>query len=339
MFPNSVIQKLDQRLTAYFTPAAIADFLKRAPAVKRPIRDLVFSDAKPWPSVRIGLGEMNPNVDNQPVVRRDTGPVNLGGDGLAVNMIEPQPISLEKLLRVSLLLDWVTLADTSLQAVVEAYYDQMLRAVQKTDEALCAQALSGKIEYQMKVDEGTDTYVIDFGDPHTINFGDAGVKAWNDAGATRMDLYELLEAHHEKLDEAGYGDDVITLAGRLAFSRALNIVGDQQTKSTPIETKVEEGGITIGGYKIKRLTRKYKNAAGNAVPEIPDDKIVTVDTKAGHKHWHLALDKLAAMGRPTIPILFDKELVKRPDGMVITADSKPLPAPNVNAIVEGVVLQ
>jgi hypothetical protein len=95
--------------------------------------------------------------------------------------------------------------------------------------------------------------------------------------------------------------------------------------------KIEEGSVTVGGYKVTRMTERYKSPlTGEYVRKVADDAVVgfSDDQNAGVKYC--AIDSISANNAATPFHIYVKEIDDR--AIRLIAQSKPVPARNPRSI-------
>lgn len=302
---------------------------KKLKPVAMPVRNTVFGPAQFWHDVALPYSEIADTVTNVPVVRRGTASLALTDEGTEVKSIEPQGFVMSHFVSAAKLNNFKALGMKSAQQYFDNKNASMMRRVDKGIEAMCAQALTGKVEYPMKVEGGSvEMEVFDFGLPNdhsaTIDI--------SDSSTTAGQLFKLLQAMEEKIEEKGYGSNNLTYAGSDAYAHILDIASNNNTKNIAIS--ITENEISIGGYKIRRLAGKYTSVSGGSkvqVAKIPSTSLCMVDLDAGHDFYYLSIDDLDA-GLKALPFFSKVVKVDDPSGANIIGHSKPVPVPVVGAI-------
>lgn len=318
-------------ISKLLTQDFIAELLKKFKTthkVKYPIRDLVYGAGKQHPFASIALADLQKELSNIPVVRRGTEAYALDRGKGGLTKIDVQGVEMSDFISAADINDLsILLAQHGEQAIksyLEGRINDMLIISQKTTEALAAQSLTGSLVYPMKTDAGIDTYDVDFGTPPTF----AGTKLTKDSKVA--DLYNYLNDMHEEMQKKEYGDDVITLAGKAAYSLVLNIVSTSNQKAIMVKMD-DQDQINVGGYIIKRASGKYKGINGAMTDKVDSKSFCMLDKNANHRLWYLALDDIRAGNKP-MPFFASHNIKDNPSGVEIIGRSKPLPAPITNAI-------
>ncbi len=304
------------------------NYKKRKPVPMR-IRKKVFGPAIFYPSVRIPWNVLKETLTNIPVVRRGTKAYQLGGNDLETQSIEPQGFSTVSHISAAELNNLKAIGLTNIQKFFEMLQFGVMRKIEVSTEALCAQSLTGQITYPMKTADGAnETFEVDYGEPLRYSFD----TALNAADATIEHVYTALQEMDEKIQAKGYGMNVETLCGKTLFARILTLAG--QNKSNILDVKIGKGQVTVGGYIINLENGSYDTMSGGnktKVKTVGDDKMVMVDLDAGHNLFYAALDDLDA-GLQALPFFSKVKKVDDPSGANVYTMSKPLPAVIVDAI-------
>ncbi len=310
----------DVNLRQLFTPKAVADTIQKLPEMPTPVMDAVFTDRNTWPLPVIGRAELEKTIGNQPVVRRGAPSVNVGGQEIAIDYIEPQPINLSVNVTAAELNNLKLLDAKGLSAWRDNKIADLRRMVRLTTEALCAQSLQGKIQYPMKYEGGYTYYEVDFGDTLTYT----PTKTWDTAEVTDI-LMDLVNMSTLIRKTRGYGARLKIWAGAKAFVTIAGRVIALVSESSRIKAQVDEKGINIAGFRIELLnTSYYDHKANTEVPTVDEKKIVMVALDAPHKLRYLAIDDLDA-GLQALPFFVKPIKSDDPSGYKLIALSKPLP--------------
>jgi hypothetical protein len=322
-------------LRKYFTPEAIVAALVSLPSLRTPVMDLLFGNVVNVPRPVVGYKDMGLPSGNIPVVRRGTQSTPLSESSGSISMIEPQPVNPSEFLSGADLNNLTMLGQTSIQQEITNIIDRLRRPCRATAEALAVQALTGKINYFMRVGGGANIpYEVDYG---TIGDATAGIaKKFDAAGVKISDVVKGVAAILEVLKATADGNDIAILAGFDVFAALCDIAGANNNAS--IATASADGISIGGGFKIQLLASTYKNLdTGAAVPVVPAKHLLVVDKQAGHKMIYAALDSIDA-GLQPLPFFATYETTKDPSGVKVIGESKPLPVVNVNGIVKAQVL-
>ncbi len=304
------------------------NYKKRKPVPMR-IRNKVFGKAIFYPSVRIPWNVLKETLSNIPVVRRGTKAYQLGGNDLETQSIEPQGFSTVSHVSAAELNNLKAIGLTNIQKFFDMLQFGVMRKIEFSTEALCAQSLTGKIAYPMKTADGAnELFEVDYGETLRYSFE----TALSAADATIEHVYTALQEMEEKIQEKGYGMNVETLCGKTLFARIVTLAGKNQ--SNVLDVKVGKGQVNVGGYIINSESGSYETMSGgmkSRVKTVGDDKMVMIDLDAGHNLYYAALDDLDA-GLQALPFFSKVKKVDDPSGADVYTMSKPLPAVIVDAI-------
>lgn len=305
-------------------------YKKRKP-VKMPIRQAVFGPAIFWQDVALPYSELKDTLTNVPVVRRGSASLAVKEEDTSLKSIEVQGFVMSSMVTAAKVANLKSMGMKSAQQYFSVINDNFQRRVDKGIEAMCAQALTGKVEYPMKTEGGAiETFEIDYGETEQYEAADDIDLSSPDTKLSAV--LGLLQAMEEKIEDRGYGGDTVTYAGKLAFSYIMDIASNQNTRNVPVT--ITESQIVIAGYKVQRMAGRYKNWVGGATEmteKVPDSSLCMVDTEAGHSFYYLAIDDMDA-GLRAVPY-FSKPIPQDdPSGIKVIGYSKPVPAPVVGAI-------
>lgn len=312
---------------------AVAVLLGARKSVKSPIREQFFADGGQWPLASINISELMGVIQNAPVVRRGTVAYSIDSGSNNLTAIEPQGIDLSDFITAAELNNLRALSNDSVQAYANQKMNRMMNIVQRTTEALCAQALTGKIAYPMRTANGElDLYEVDYGMPNVLAEDDTDLSA----ATSIMDFYNVLDTIYQTLQDQGYGDTMTVAAGKAAFSTALKLA--ESSKSNILNVSiVNQGEINVGGYTVRLQSGRYKSTGGIMVPKIPDNALCAEDKSAGAQVKYLALDDIEN-GLQPMPFGTSTDLKKNPSVLEVIGRSKPLPVVAVGALCWAKVL-
>lgn len=326
-------------LSQYFTVAAIMKYLKTLPILKTPVMDTVFTFRPQQPLPMIAADLLTPVLHELPMVRRGGKSIPAITESGAVAFYEPFPFRPDKFIKGSDLNNLKVLGESSKQQWAMNTTDALRRIVRKSTEAICAVSLSGTLTWPVKLEGGGfETYTVVYGSTLSV-VPDVKIDA---NGAKVKDVFAILTAMHEALQEKGYGGTLEIWAASDAFNALFALVESVLTSSklnVGIQIGMNDNGINIGGYLVKRRAEKYRNPqTGEMTPIMPAKTIRMIATDAGHFMPYCALDDLDANLQP-LPFFVKPIESKNPSGYQLVAESKPFPVPNVNGICDAVVLQ
>lgn len=318
-------------LNSYFTLALVTKLIERHKPVRSIIFDLVFGVRTNTPSSRVRLDDVYKRTGNRPVVARGSAALAIGGQAGTRTEIEPMPIRLSQFITGADLNDLRSLygnGDERGQALVMTKLDSMvldlMRATEMTRNALCAQAITGKIDYMMQNEGGFERYQVVYGDGTPLSFAPA-VK-WNDDSCTLAMIINDLSEMEDALMEAGATGEVKFMIGKKAFAAISNKIASM-TNETRIDAKAEKGVVYLGGYELTKnsITYKDRNSSGVEVTkyEVDAEKIVAFVTDIPELTY-CAVDDVDG-NLEAVPFFSKTIKVEDPSGYKVISESKPMP--------------
>lgn len=318
-------------LNSYFTLALITKLIERHSPVRSIVFDLVFGVRTNTPSSRVRLDDVLKRTGNLPVVARGSMALAVGGQSGTRTEIEPMPIRLSQFITGADLNDLRSLygnGDERGQALVQTKLDNMvldlMRSTEMTRNALCAQAITGKIDYMMQNEGGFERYQVLYGDGNPLTFAPA-VK-WNDDACTlAMIINDLSEMEDDLMAEGATGE-VKFMIGKKAFAAISNKIASM-TNDNRIDAKAEKGTISLGGYEIVKnsITYKDRNDSGVEITkhEVDPEKIVAFVTDIPELTY-CAVDDVDG-NLEAVPFFSKTIKIEDPSGYKVISESKPMP--------------
>jgi len=319
-------------LKTIITPKAVREELNKLGPIQTPVMDDIYpaSSRDTYPFDTIKIEEVTAIAKAVPVVARGSASITLGGGSTTQSDIEPLPVLVNKTITAADLNRIKTLSSSGQRVWLRNTIDYIRKTTRKTAEALCAQSLSGKIEFAMKTDEGIDTYTIDYGSP-------LGVTDTLDlANVSLADVYLYLSDLAQKIEENGGGSDIQFRVGRTAYAGILKLAIATDNKSG-VDIQIGQNAITIGGYVIKRYASRYYDPKTKTYKDVIGPKVIkAVAMDGGFAFRYLAIDDVDA-GLQALPIWINSVKQSDPSGYKVIGQSKPLPIPAVKSICDGAV--
>lgn len=318
-------------------PGQIDLVLKSLEPLKTPVVDNVFKTQRLVPSVVAKVEDVADVAGAVPLVPRTSEGVNVapGATG-TVQFIEAYPIKINDRLTAAEANDFKLLKKADYRTYIADILDRVRRRVRATTEGLCAQALTGQINYPLLYETGQwGSYQVDFtrgGANATLSY--TAPVLWSDTGAS-VDkvIWDLMEITR-LMQEAGFGSKIRFWAGANAYKALMGLVNAAapQRKATAITAAVEGPTINIGGFVVELANFTYKNPeTGAAVKVVDDNKLLAWDEAAPFTLMYLAIDNFKAGLSPRK--LFVQSLMPEHGQYIeIFAESKPLPVPVPKAI-------
>ena len=317
------------------TTTNVIQQLNKLPELKTPVMEDIYpaSVRDTYPDVVIKIEEVASIVRATPVVRRGSSSVTIGGGGSSLTYIEAQPVDVNYPVPAHVLNNLKQLDSKAQQNWLRSRVDFARKTVRATSEALCAQSLTGKINFAMKTDAGMDLYTIEYGTVATVT----NTKKWDDDATKLSDIVAYLNLMAEKIEEQGGGVEVEYKVGKTAFAALVNKITNLPN-DTRIDAKVNGNEISLAGFKLTRYASRYYDPKAKAYKDVIDPKKVKAVAKdGGFAFRYLAIDDLDA-GLQALPLYMKPIKVEDPNGWKLMAHSKPLPIPDVNAMADGTVV-
>ena len=212
------------------------------------------------------------------------------------------------------------------QNLVSAELDRMvmdlMNSTELTRNALCAQAITGKIDYQMEGVNGLERYEINFGETSKTTLS----TLLDDESATVIDAYNAIIAMRKELSKAGYSGSVEVMAGSNAYSTLANLVA-VTPEASRMGSVVAEDHITIGGITIYLNMDSYTDKNGSGAEETKDcidTNSLVMYIKDNGKVAYCAIDDVDGKLQATP---FFSKVVKKddPSAYNVISESKPMP--------------
>lgn len=317
-----------------FTVDALIKRIKQLPILKTPVMDSVFV-YRPQQGLPVVAADLMQNVARElPLVRRGAPSVPVATNSGAVAFYEPLPVRPNSMVTGTDLNNLKILGMAGRDAWATDKTEMLRRSCRKTTEAMCAVSLSGTLGWPVQVEGGGyDTYTIVFGSPLSVT----PAKLFSAADAKLKDVFVVLQAMEEKLEEKGYGSTKEIWAGKTAYE-AIFAIAEASTTTAKIRVELTEEGINIGGYLIKRRAETYRHPQTGTATYCQGVKTLRmIATDAGHTLPYCALDDLDANLQP-LPFFVKPVELKDPSGYKLVAESKPLPIPNMDGVCEATVV-
>lgn len=215
------------------------------------------------------------------------------------------------------------------QSSIEAWktrkIEQIRQTVHNTTEGMCAGVLStGKLSWPVQLPGGhTSDYGLDYGAPLEYSL------TTKLTGSSKMsDVYRLMRAMQQKINEAGLGGKVEFLCGQDVTSVFIDMAENYRStaKDAPISIRLGNGEVHIGAYVVKFMDETYPDpVTGNWKPKLDPKTLMAVAVDVPGTIWYCAIDSISA-NNASVPLHIIP--VKRDDdtGITLIAQAKPLPA-------------
>lgn len=313
----------------YFTLALITRLVENRTPVSSVVFDRVFTNRQSRATSQISLAQVQRVTKSMPVISRGGMAIPLDPRNASVTKIEPLSIRLSDMISGAQLNELRALygdGGESGQALVSSELDKMvldlMSSTELTRNALCAQAITGKIDYMMDSNGMKERYVIDYGTTltHTVS------PLLDDSSATLVSLVQVLQAMHKKINQAGYAGTPIVLAGSNAFATIANLIM-VTNNADRMGAEVEANTINVLGYEIILVNDTY-NDANTSGAEVTKDVIDTNKICMLVRNYteldYLAIDDV--QGNLVATPFFSKTVeIQDPSGIKVISESKPIP--------------
>jgi len=320
-------------LRKVFQPKAVGEILQNLEPVPSVLTQVVFADKKNHPMPVIGIDEITETTGTLPLIRYGENPVELDEGNRVITLVEPEPISVKKVIRPREIQMLSSMLSQGLKQYATEQTDRFRRKIQATINALCGQALNGKLQHPIKTDVGTEIYEFNYGNVQMYTPADT----WDTATANPIaDLDEMMTQLQKKNVNGPY----IVLAGVQAYQALLKYLEEKGNVVVANYTKIDEQAkvpyVEYYGFRIYKVADTYTDVNGTA-KHVIDPKSIVMVGELPFKLRFLSLDDVE-YGMVAMPMLV--KVIKDPYGksLILLAESKPFPIPKVNAIIKAQVL-
>ncbi|MBD5411192.1 MAG: hypothetical protein HDR51_00340 [Treponema sp.] len=314
------------KMKGYFSLDSNIKRLEDATELKSPILDIVYPESKreQYPSAIVKKSDLPTAIKNAPVIERGDSAYEMPGKITSINGYEPYPIELSKRIPATELNNILSNIDgLATSTILDTIYERMRKTVRATTEALAAQSLSGTISYAIK--ERNDLYTVNFGTTKTKTC----TKKFNEVDATLADALLLFYEMCDSISVNGYGQNIVILAGRKAFSALVMLLTKAQNV---MGITVTNYSINFPGFSVIRLASTYYDYKTKKDKQIvDDDKLCAIAVDAPFWLPYCAIDDIEA-GLASLPFFTSFEEIKNPSAIDIFGKSKPFPVPVVECI-------
>lgn len=330
-------------LERYFTPEAVGQLLKDSEPVRTPIWSRVFSKTRQHPLAHISKKTIFEHSGNVPLVKRGSASIGVHDGDESADLFEPQPIAINTVIKAK---DFIDLHHIGSTSSIEAWVGEKLSSLRdrvfNTIEALCCQALTGEINYAIKIYEGDlGNFKVNFGSLVPASAYAGFVGGWGTASLETI-FKDLLTLQNAIRLKTRYGAKIGILAGKTAFYTLLGKLTTVNT-STAINLRVEGNSLYLNGITIEYMgDAGYTDlATTNYVQAIADDDILMFAEDAPFIMNYLAIDDFDAMeGARLVARPFFPKQIKQddPSGYKLLVQSKPFPMPVTMATLRVTVI-
>lgn len=285
-----------------------------------------FSKVSMHPSTLVANSRIKKETGNIPVVGRG-GPGVRPKHGLESQYTSPMPVEIDDTLSAVEMDEYERLDNRGKQQVLDEYTAEHFAQVRETVNALCCQALRGKIDYMMKSSGAPTRYVVDYGTMRTISF------------PKMLDKIKYVDAVKDLSDMAkavrrnGVGGNVEFVAAGDVYGRFVEILAANNTTSD--QNKGDH--LLIGPHKVYQDNDIYfdTDENGNKVEKslCKPGEICCRALNAGQSLLYCKLDNTVQRSA----VAFYSFAKERDDqrGTDLYSKSKPFPLVNVKGVVWG----
>lgn len=318
-------------IQGYLTVQTISKMIERKQKRRSVVFDTIFSKRTQTGLPFVRMDEYIDTIRSVPVVTRGGASLTIGGGSNSIAMIEPMPIRLNRLLTGARMNDLRTLwgdGGARGQALITAEIDRMvmklMETTDKTRDALCAQAITGKIDYQMQADSGFVRYGVTYGTGTTLSY--TVPKKWDASGTTIADILTDAIAVRRKLNEEGASGEVGFLVSPEVFVAMAN-------KITPLPDSKRMGAtvtaneINVAGFIFTLCDGSYDDRDSSGA-EVVKQEVAAKKAVAWVKDipelTYCAVDDLDG-NLEAIPFFSKTVKVDDPSGIRVISESKPFP--------------
>lgn len=316
-------------ITNYLSLALFTRIAERRTPIASPIYDHCFPTRTPRAVSRINLTDLKRAIHSMPVITRGGMAIPLDDkEGTSV-LIEPLSIRLKDFITGAKLNDLRALygdgsenAQALISTEIDKIIEDLLRSTEATRNALCAQAMTGKINYQLESQGKKERYEITFGETLKANL----TKKLDEVGQTLVDLYRVLSSMKKKIADKGFAGTVEVMAGSNAFALIANLI--MASKDTDrMGARIINGKIEFMGFNIWLNDATYTDTGidGKSVvkAEVDSNSIMMYVTALGEVQY-CAIDDVNANLQAT-PFWANAYKNIDPSGYKIISESKPMP--------------
>ena len=259
--PQTRVNLTDVR--TYFRPERVAQRIVDRESYGTPATDTFYPERtrSNWDDVVVPVEEITRRTRAVPLVLRGAPGVTVSGDGGGLSLIKPQPIKT---------IDGMTAAEynnrrmfgrESVDQLTGRITDRHTDTHRKTREALCAQSLTGRIDFPIagKTGQIIDVFSVKFGDTRAF----VVAADWTAEATTLGQIHKDLSNARTERSRAGYGTTDVYV-GRDLFGALLDkvsAIGNDTRFSARVR---DDGAIQIGSFVVMEMAEQYDH------PGLPD---------------------------------------------------------------------
>lgn len=331
-----------------FTREAIIRYLQiLGPIYPTVCMDKVFTQRPQQPGPLIGSDIVQQKIKAIALSRRGAPAISITGSTGQTVFWEPLPVKPKiditgaDLNNLRMFLQGGPNSKQLLETWAQTKTDVLRKTVRATTEAMCASALTGKLNYAVQIEGGYDYFQVDYGAPQTLDPSE--YKYWDDPAIKVMHIQRLFTKIRKIFQRAGIDGEIEFWAGEDAFSYLFQLASKILTSSklyaeAGVSLKTEENYVAIGNVKVNlRAEESTDPKDGTFLPIVPKDTLKAIALNAGHQLPYAALDDLDSNLEP-MPFFVKPIRHADGNGYCLQAESKPLPVVNSLGICDIKVL-
>ena len=318
-------------IRSHLSMALIAELIEHRTPKTSMIFERIFETRITRAVARLSLVDFDRGTKSMPMIARGGRAIPLDRHNMTAAVIEPLSIRLSEMITGANLNDLRNLygvGDEHGQALVSAELDRMVQdlmdSTDLTRNALCAQALTGKIDYQMESENGLERYEVTFSPDGTSKYTLSTLL--DDESATLIDAYNAIGEMKRTISQAGYSGSVEVMAGANAYTTIANLIA-ATPESSRLGSTIEGGHISLFGVPIYRNDDTYtdKDSSGKeVVKNCVDTNSLVMYVKGLGKIVYCAVDDLDDHLQAT-PFFSKVDKISDPSAYKVISESKPMP--------------
>jgi len=315
-------------LKKFFTLDFLVNTLNRLPPMRTFIMDLIYPESVRFyhPKDKLAHADLGLPEKNIPLNTRGSASYPVPLDKTTLKVIDPANITPSITIGAYEANEIKSFGLAQVKQFVDQKIDRLRKIVRKTTEAMAQQSITGKIAYPIRnADNTMDVYEVDFGTPKSLPI----TKKWDAAGITVGEITADIGKILDSLQETSDGTDIVFLCGFDVYSALVNVAA--QNKNSDL-IKVFPDHVQIGNAKFIICNAKHHNPKTKAnVNAIPAKKVVVIAKDDSFRLAYCALDSFAA-NHAALSFFINTVEEKDPEALKLSAQSRPMPIPNVDAI-------
>lgn len=319
----------------FIDPKALVPEMNKMAPLHTPVLDLIYPAGVQinHPMSVVAYEDIVTKAKNIPLITRGSSSYSLKADGGKFAFIMPQELKPSKFISDATLNDLRALGEGAQKQFALNEVDKLRRATRASKEALAVQSLTGKIAYPIRNDNGEfEKFEVSFGTPKKVTLS----KKWDD---TSYVAASLVADVGKMVAEINKDCNATKFVGFMDFDTFAAIAKLCMNCGDKLPITVEKDKIIISGVELYATAETYYDYVSKKnIPVVQPKFIKVIGVDDGFKFFNCSVDSAEANFQP-LPFVV-KELRKEdPDGLKLIGNSKPLPAPNADAICDCQVLK